>query len=100
MEKVVLSAVGITLSVLVGLLGVKVILSISTLYELTFISNLGFLKIYGVVSLINLLLSKYKDRIIEEGDEMYKEMFARILHKVVTILLVWGASYLMYFTLK
>ena len=100
MKNLTLGLVAIVLAVLVSLLGTKVVLSVSNLYELTFISELGFVKVFGLFSLIGLAVPKYKDRIKEEGDEMYEEVFKRIMYRVVELLSFWGLIFVMHYILS
>ena len=100
MKNLGLLVLALLLSVLLGLLGTKVILSVSNLYELTFISELGFVKVFGLFSLISLAVAKYKDSIKEEGDEMYEEVFKRIVYRVVELLSFWGLMYVVHYIIS
>lgn len=100
MKNLTLGLVAIVLAVLVSLLGTKVVLSISDLYGLTFISELGFVKVFALFSLVGLSVSKYKDRIKEEGDEMFTEMFKRIVHRTVELLSFWGLMFVMHYIIS
>ena len=100
MKNLGLLVLALLLSVLLGLLGTKVVLSVSNLYELTFISELGFVKVFGLFSLIGLAVAKYKDRIKEEGDEMYEEVFKRIVYRVVELLSFWGLMYVVHYIIS
>ena len=97
MKNLGLMLLALILSVVVGLLGVKVILSVSALYGLAFLVELGFLKMYGLLTIVNLVL--YKDKDSEDNsseDEKVSKMFYRIVLKTVLYLLFWGLSFLMY----
>lgn len=98
MKNLGLLFLGIILALLLGLLGTKAILSVSTLFGLSFIAELGFLKIYGLASIINLLL--FKDTDLEDEDkttdEKVKNIYNRILNKTLVVLIFWGMSFLMF----
>lgn len=85
------------LSVFLGLLGTKVILSVSTLFGLTFLAGLGFVKLYGLLSIAQLVLYKSKDS-QEDGtkEEKVKKVFNDVCTKALIYLIFWGFSFLMY----
>ena len=89
------------LSVFVGLLGTKVVLSVSTLFGLTFLAQLGFLKLYGLLSIGNLIL--YKDKDSEEDlseDEKVSKLFTRVVSRTFIYLVFWGLSFFMYWVIS
>ena len=88
----------ILLGIFVGLLGTKVILSVATLFELDFITELGYLKIYGLISLIQLINYKHTDEI--QGEDITKESFNRIRSRVALYLTFWGISFFMYWVIS
>jgi amino acid transporter len=97
MKNLGLMLLALLLSVFVGLLGAKVVLSVSTLYELSFLADLGFLKIYGLTAILGLIL--YKDKDSEDNsseDEKVGKMFGRVITKTLIYLLLWGMAFLMY----
>lgn len=98
MKNLGLLFLGVILALLLGLLGTKAILSVSTLFGLSFIAELGFLKIYGLASIINLLLFKDTDFEDEDKttDEKVKNIYNRILNKTLVVLIFWGMSFLMF----
>lgn len=100
MKNLGLSVLAIILSLFVGLLGTKVVLSISTLFDLTFLVELGFLKLYALITIFQLV--NYKDKDSEEdltNDERVKKAFYRIFLRVFLYLASWGLSFLMYYIL-
>jgi len=102
MRNLGLFVLALLFSMLVGLLGTKVILSVTTLYGLSFISSLGFLKIYGLTSVISLLL--YKRKIDEvkgnSSDKKLKNAFSLTVNKLTVYLVFWGMSYTMYYLIS
>ena len=98
MKNLGLLFLGFILALLLGLLGTKAILSVSTLFGLSFIAELGFLKIYGLASIINLLLFKGTDLEDEDKttDEKVKNIYSKILNKTLVVLIFWGMSFLMF----
>ena len=101
MKNLGLFGLALILSVFLGLLGVKVILSVSTLFGLTFIAELGFLKLYGLLAIVHLVLYKDKDsEDILNGEEKIKKLFTQILSKCLTYLFFWGLMFLIYGILK
>ena len=101
MKDLGLLVLALILSVFVGLLGTKVILSVSTLFGLTFLVELGFLKLYGLLSITNLIL--YKDKDSEDDlteDEKVNKLFSRVFTRCFLYLVFWGLSFLMYNILK
>jgi len=101
MKNLGLMVLALILSVFVGLLGTKVILSVSSLFGLTFLAELGFLKLYGLLSIIQLV--SYKDKDSEDDsseDEKVGKLFKRIGTRTFLFLVFWGLSFLMYNILK
>ena len=97
MKNLGLLVLALILSVFVGLLGTKVVLSVSTLFGLTFLAELGFLKLYGLMSIISLVLYKDKDSDDDSSDdEKVSKAFSRVILKVFLYLIFWGLSFLMY----
>ena len=102
MRNLGLFVLAILFSMLVGLLGTKVILSVTTLYQLSFISSLGFLKIYGLTSVIQLLLYKRKLDEVKgnSSDKKIKKAFDLTVNKLMLYLVFWGMSYTMYYLIS
>ena len=101
MKNLGLMLLALILSVFVGLLGTKVILSVSTLFGLTFLAELGFLKLYGLMSIFNIVL--YKDEDSEDDgseDEKVNKFFKRIGNKTFIYLFFWGLSFFMYWVIS
>ena len=61
MKNLGLLLLALLLSVLLGLLGTTVVLSVSSLFGLTFLAELGFVKLYGLISIFQIVNYKYKD---------------------------------------
>lgn len=98
MKNLGVQILGIILSILLGLLSTKAVLSVSTLFGLLFIADLGFLKIYGLMSIINLILFKDSDLNSDKytEDDKIKEAYSKILNKTLVVLIFWGMSFLMF----
>jgi uncharacterized protein YacL len=98
MKNLGLSLLAIVLGLLVSLLGAKVILSVSTLFGLTFLANLGYLKIYGLVSVIHLINYKKKVDTLdgEDIDKTLENIYSAVWDKLKITLVFWGVSYIMY----
>jgi len=97
MKNLGLLVLALILSVFLGLLGTKVVLSVSTLFGLTFLAELGFLKLYGLLSIANLVLYKDKDSEDDSSeDEKVNKMFSRLFMRCFVYLVFWGLSFLMY----
>jgi hypothetical protein len=101
MKNLGLMLLALILSVFVGLLATKVILSISTLFGLTFLAELGFLKLYGLMSICGVILYKNKDS-EDEGseDEKVAKFFKRIGNEAFIYLVFWGLSFFMYLVIS
>ena len=98
MKNLGLLFLGFILTLLLGLLGTKAILSVSTLFGLSFIAELGFLKIYGLMSIISLILFKDSDLNSDKftEDDKIKEVYSKILNKTLVVLIFWGMSFMMF----
>ena len=90
----------LVLSVLLGLLGTTVVLSVSSLFGLTFLAELGFVKLYGLISIFQIVNYKYKDSDDDlSEDERVNKAFYRVFLKAFLFLTFWGLSFLMYYIL-
>lgn len=98
MKNLGLSLLAIVLGLLVSLLGAKVILSVSSLFGLAFLANLGYLKIYGLISIIHMI--NYKKKVDAFDKENFEEnlgnMFSAVWDKLIITLVFWGLSFAMY----
>ena len=100
MKNLGLLVLALVLSVLLGLLGTTVVLSVSSLFGLTFLAELGFVKLYGLISIFKIVNYKDKD---SDGDlsedERTNKAFYRVFLKAFLYLFFWGISFLMYYIL-
>ena len=100
MKNLGLFVLALLLSVLLGLLETTVVLSVSSLFGLTFLAELGFVKLYGLISIFQIV--NYKDKDSEEGlneDERVNKAFYRVFLKTFLFLTFWWLSFLMYYIL-
>ncbi len=100
MKNLGLLVLALLLSVLLGLLGTTVVLSVSSLFGLTFLAELGFVKLYGLISIFQIV--NYKDKDSDDDlseDERVNKAFYRVFLKVFLFLTFWGLSFLMYYIL-
>lgn len=101
MKNLGLSLLAIVLGLLVSLLGAKVILSVSSLFGLAFLANLGYLKIYGLVSIIHMI--NYKKKVDSlDGEDMDKTLgniFSTVWDKLFITLVFWGLSFFTYWVI-
>lgn len=98
--KLLQSGTIILLAILLSVLTSYIVLSVSNLYGLTFLTELGFLKVFGIIAVINIIRDRYSDRITQEGDEIYSESFKRIGYRVLELLIGWSTAFLMFYILK
>lgn len=89
-----------------GILQAYVVLDVSKLYDITYITQLGFLKIYGLIAIIGLIRMKFKpDPPKNSGDtevkttaaEKMKTAFGTTFGGALSILIVWGLMYITYY---
>ena len=100
MKNLGLLVLALVLSVLLGLLGTTVVLSVSSLFGLTFLAELGFVKLYGLISIFQIVNYKYKDSGDDlSEDERVNKAFYRVFLKAFLFLTFWGLSFLMYYIL-
>ena len=100
MKNLGLLVLALVLSVLLGLLGTTVVLSVSSLFGLTFLAELGFVKLYGLISIFQIV--NYKDKDSDDDlseDERVNKAFYRVFLKAFLFLTFWGLSFLMYYIL-
>lgn len=92
--KITLFAIMIAGGFLTALLGAKIIISIADLYQLSFITKMSFVQIYGLITIINLI--KYKREKSKEENEKFedlmKRLFGEILFKTIFLLCGWGLA--------
>ena len=94
--KVTLFAIMIAGGFLTALLGAKIIISIADLYQLSFITKMSFIQIYGLITIINLVKykkSKHNDE-KEKFEDLMKRSFGEILHKTIFLLCGWGLAFI------
>lgn len=84
-------------SVLLQLLLAYIILSISTLYGVSFISQLTFTQVFGTLIIISLV--RYRKTKTEEKDlgEVFLEGSVGLLTNLFLYLFVWGFAFLTYY---
>ena len=100
MKNLGLLVLALVLSVLLGLLGTTVVLSVSSLFGLTFLAELGFVKLYGLISIFQIVNYKNKDSDDDlSEDERVNKAFYRVFLKAFLFLTFWGFSFLMYYIL-
>lgn len=100
MKNLGLLVLALVLGVLLGLLGTTVVLSVSSLFGLTFLAELGFVKLYGLISIFQIV--NYKDKDSDDDlseDERVNKAFYRVFLKAFLFLTFWGLSFLMYYIL-
>ena len=100
MKNLGLLVLALLLSVLLGLLGTTVVLSVSSLFGLTFLAELGFVKLYGLISIFQIV--NYKDKDSDDDlteDERVNKAFYRVFLQAFLFLTFWGISFLMYYIL-
>lgn len=86
----------ILLSFLLGLLGVYVIISVATLYKLAFITQFSFVQIYGIWILLGLFTYKYNKEESKDFLESMIESFTDIFARLLSILIIWSLSFIIY----
>lgn len=96
----VIGLVGVVLvaGVLTSLLQAYIALDVAKLFNIAFIINLGFLKVYGALMIwrmINYTRSK-KD---QEEEKDGASILGRIAGHVITLLCIWGLIYLTYYAI-
>lgn len=84
-------------SVLLQLLLTYIILSISTLYGISFISQLTFTQVFGTLIIISLV--RYRKTKTEEKElgDVFLEGFVGLLSNTLLYLFVWGFAFLTYY---
>ena len=80
-----------------SLLGAYTVISIATLYKIIFITEMNFIQVYGVLTLITLIQYKYKktDKNITIS-EVIKNSATEVFTKITFLLLSWGLAFLSY----
>ena len=94
--KLFLFIIAIVLGFFVSLLGTQVILSVATLYKLTFITQFSFIQIYGVLCIWGLITYKHQKDEENKEDNWFSTLFEGIFSKIFFLLIVWGFSFLTY----
>ena len=86
------------ISVLVSFLQTYIIISIAGMYELSFITKLSFMQVFGLMLI--LVLVKYKRSESKSEDTFTESMskgLSNALSNCVSYLLMWGIAYLILF---
>lgn len=89
----------IVCGVLLQLFLSHVILSISTLYGITFISQLKFSQIFGTLIIIGLVRYRKVPEESKDFGEAFLEGCKGVLTNLFLYLFIWGFSFLTYYTL-
>lgn len=80
---------------LTSLLAAKAVISIANLYQISFITCLSFIQVYGTLLVISIL--KYRQSKPNKEEEPFEEVLANgfmaVLNKIIFILLSWGLSF-------
>jgi hypothetical protein len=84
-------------SFLVSLLNAHVILSVSNLFDLKFITQFSFLQIYGILSVVGFIKYTYK-KVETKSDfkTSLLESFTALFTNIFVILTGWGVCYIAY----
>jgi hypothetical protein len=100
--KFTLFIIAMVCAFLTSLLCVKIIISISNLYQIGFIGKFSFLQLYGVISLINIIRYKYKKEEESQGDftEVIKNVFTNVFSTTFFLLISWVLSFVMYYVIS
>lgn len=89
---------------LVSLLSTYVILEISELFKLDFITQYSFLQVYGFMVILNLLNHKADEKKKETEDKSFSKLmesaFLHIFTSIAFYLLVWGLANVSYLILS
>ena len=95
--KITVVAIIIAGAFLAALLNAYVILSVSKLYQLSFITQFSFIQVYGILAVLSFVKYKYKKSEPNEDftDAMTKS-FTELLTSVCVTLLGWGLSFIAY----
>lgn len=97
MKQLGLFVLVIILATFLGFLGTKVILSISELYELTFITSLGFAKVWALGVVIRLFILEHKSKKEEKSfEEVMKDSFSSVFVVAIAYLSVWGLAFVVH----
>lgn len=80
-----------------SLLGAHIFISISSLYKISFITEMSFTQVYGLLTLITLIQYKYKkeDKNLTIS-EVIKNNGTEVFTKILVLLLTWGLAFLSY----
>lgn len=86
-------------SVLLQLFVTHVILSISGLYGLTFITQFSFVQIFGTLIVISIVRYRYTKTENKDLGEIFLEGSSGLLTNLFTYLFVWGMAFLTYYVI-
>lgn len=92
---IILVTLTVVSALLVAFLGVHVILSVATLYSLSFITQFNFLQIYGFWVIIGILSYKYK-KSEKATTTPYEDAFSGLFSLSIYYLLAWGMAFLIF----
>jgi len=87
-------------SFLIALLKTYVIISVSHLYQLCFITQFSFVQVYGVIALITLISYRYKKNKDIEFKVAYMKAISGLISTVLFILLSWGITCIAYYVIR
>ena len=83
------------IAVLVSFLQTHIIISMAGMYELSFITKLSFMQVFGLMLILG--LAKYKHSESKSKDtftELMSKWLSNALSNCVSYLLMWGIAYL------
>lgn len=107
MKKNLLSLVGIIMLIPISLssslLTAYVVLSLSGLYEIGFITSLSFLQIYGALIVINVVkykVAQHSERSDMSPVEAFLYALKHVFGYIVGVLFLWGFGYLMHYIIS
>ncbi len=99
--KTIVFLILICIGFIVELLTAKVILSLSYLYEIDFITQFSFLQIYGLLIIFSLAEYKYKKQDADkEFMETVSDSINSIFTKTVVLLFGWGVGFIAYYIIN
>lgn len=83
------------IAVLVSFLQTYIIISMAGMYELSFITKLSFMQVFGIMLIIGLVKYKNSEGKSEETfSDLMKKGLENALSSCVSYLIMWGIAYL------
>jgi len=102
--KFTMTIIVMVISFFVVLLSTYILRSVATLYELTFITNLSFIQVFGLLGLLNTIRYKYKkpEETREKKDygETLTESFIALFTTILAWLISWGMLFISHYILS